>query len=437
MKGGNAGDGSSGGYPSGGGPTSAPKVFGWKKTSASEPDPGIEGFEEGEVAPFAEVRLPSLRDVVREWVRPASGAPALASGDRIRVTGLEAELNGQEGTAVEFVFDGGGASVGSGRWRVIFRDCREERLLKAGNLEKWVARSKGFLDDLEPREPEPLASSAPPPEPAKAPAPKLNPGIAVKSILKSARPDWKDSDLSTVQAKLERVGITTGLELLLQLAAQEGQRLNAKLKSAGEKAFTAETLKAMWCPSALTSDKAKSAAEVGPMLPQREYQVVDSVAFVREKPDPKATTLRTLKRGERLTAIVETFSGWVRLAEEAGWVVKSQPATSGATGRPVLLPLGTKLPEMAQAAVTGGNGGATFEVVYKHVGVRASPIRTAMMLELKQCGELVFADVQSYNGWVHLVEEDGWMLQSTKDLGRLLRCVNSVQEPDSEPDLVG
>lgn len=65
----------------------------------------------------------------------------------------------------------------------------------------------------------------------------------LNEVLSRARPSWSVKELQTATKKLAQVGITTTSELVSSLSATEvSERLNERLKNAGLKAFSGETM---------------------------------------------------------------------------------------------------------------------------------------------------------------------------------------------------
>lgn len=391
-------------------------------------DPDIAGLP-GEGTPFPEAPL-------RGWVRPDERPPELppqsqasteeiATGDYVvvqNVTG-NARLNGLTGVVDEL--------LGDGRWRVVLQsDLIGEKGFKAQNLRKFIPRfkeeasnpgdsqqsSKSAPSAVKRVRRKALAGSCPPPPE----------GTALKAILKSARPDWKERDCALAQEKLGKVGIKTGLELLMAVKTKSKIDLNTRLKAVGEKAFAASTLQAFVNPPAADPKSSPSTASEKSVqiFPAHAFQVVHDMANVREDCSLTSISLERKTRGDVVGACLESFDGWIRLDGEPGWMMKDMKGTLG---------IGTLLSPMGKPkaqAYTGPSDFATqlFEVVYKHVAVRASPMRNAMMLQLKMQGEEVQASYQTYDGWIYVPELDGWMLSSDAQLGQLLRHIEPLQE---------
>lgn len=142
-----------------------------------------------------------------------------------------------------------------------------------------------------------------------------------------------------------------------------------------------------------------------------------SACFVRAEPNLEARPLTRKGRGERVRCCEASFDGWVRLADEVGWMLTDMRGTNG-EGR-VMRPVGGS----PKLKVDGyfPQGLCCLEVVFRQAVVRETPDRQAGILGSRRKGELVFAKSQTFDGWVRLHGEDGWMLVETQEYGELLR----------------
>lgn len=401
--------------------------FNWQKqqeeSEGDAGDPDIDGFP-GAAIPFPEVPLFGWVRPDQEWdplkLIQASGGK-IKIGDRVVVHQLQrhSRLNGLTGVVDE--------SLGDDRWRVNFdSDIVGDKGLKAKNLQRIDgSRSQKEEEDEEPEVEDVPQTSTGSAEPGKAkknkaPASWCPPppeGTALKAILKAARLDWKEKDLQSVREKLEKVGIETGADLLLAVKVRNGADLNLRLKGSGEKAFAASTLQGLTNPVEATAKGKTAAAPQAPLLPCHNFEVVHDMANVREEPKLASKAIAAKMKGDTVSACLETFDGWVRLDGEAGWMMKDM---QGQYGLGQLLSPVAAAPKLAyQGPIL--DGPQAFEVVFKHVAVRASPLRNAMMLQLKMKGEEVLAGYQTYDGWIYIPELDGWMLTADAQLGQLLR----------------
>lgn len=136
-------------------------------------------------------------------------------------------------------------------------------------------------------------------------------------------------------------------------------------------------------------------------MPQRIYEVTHSLCFVREEPSLHADVLGQRRRGTQVKAEQVTMDGWVKLADEPGWMVTHLRGVHG---------LGEMLrPVDAEASghlVIDGyheQGLCCLDVVFDQVPVRRRPDRSSQALQLRRRGERVFARAQRFDGWLRLV----------------------------------
>jgi len=143
----------------------------------------------------------------------------LAVGDRARICDPQVvlEVRDQTGTLV--------MKTNSGKWWLKLDSTGKDKLFTAQQLTK--------LDSKE------LTSLQTPTKPAAAT------DAHMMGFLKCARPEWKESQIASVIEKFARIGIEKITDLLIHLETPGGKALNDALKSAGEKSFTAETLRAL------------------------------------------------------------------------------------------------------------------------------------------------------------------------------------------------
>ncbi|CAK0791416.1 unnamed protein product [Prorocentrum cordatum] len=120
--------------------------------------------------------------------------------------------------------------------------------------------------------------------------------------------------------------------------------------------------------------------------------------------------------GQTLMGIEETFDGWVRLADDAGWVFRGDCADG-----PALLPLGDLRAALAEPELSPAPGLQMFEVVGEEgVPVLREAAEDALALGRRSFGEFVLAEAQSYHGWLRLADGGGWAPCSTPQGARLL-----------------
>jgi len=157
----------------------------------------------------------------------------------------------------------------------------------------------------------------------------------------------------------------------------------------------------------------------------RIYEVVTPTATVRVEPHTGGKLKGKKSRGGRIICSEVTMNGWVKLANEPGWVIShmqgvegtaevAQPVdgTANGLGGPVDLAVPEYQPQ----------GLCCLEVVAKSgVPVRGAPSKDAQTLATRRQGEFVFVQTQNFDGWVRCWGEDGWMLANHKEWGALLR----------------
>jgi len=197
---------------------------------------------------------------------------------------------------------------------------------------------------------------------------------SLQMLLQSARPTWSWSTLEAVVEKLAKIEIRSGLALLLELEARKedpaDESINRKLRAAGEKAFTADTLSALasraefleseirWRENQplkevdLDQFRSDTRGGAAPALepediPEQRFRVVNFWAFVREAPSLQAPILCRKDVGDLVGARQQTFDGFVKLSGEPGWLLRDLGGEHG-LGR-VLEPLEPELPRRGAA----------------------------------------------------------------------------------------
>merc|ERR1719282_602668 len=273
----------------------------------------------------------------------------------------------------------------------------------------------------------------------------------LRSFLTAARPDWTEGDIGAVLAKLSRIKIENVITLVCALrnkgAWSDG--LNKTLEIAGEKRFAEKTIQALRDQAdeldhKLQTEREKLAAvraassarkeatkavatsmhgtdrsskDAGHAaeraLPAKVFKVVHRVVHVHKKPFWYSPRLGKKMHGRLVVAAEETFDGWVRLVREPGWMLKDM---RGQRCEGVLLEPQGDAPILAVPEVVWDPGPQKFEVVFEpHVPVYAAPILTAEPVGLRRRGEEVHAEMQSYNGWLRLASNAGWMQSYSPD----------------------
>lgn len=151
--------------------------------------------------------------------------------------------------------------------------------------------------------------------------------------------------------------------------------------------------------------------------PRRVYEVEHKLCNVRDEPHMEARVIAVKMRGQRVACTEITMDGWVRLADEPGWMATNLRGVQGLDE--VMRPVADDI-ELAVEAHQA-QGICCLEVVFAQVAVRLSPSRQAPATGFRKRGEYVFAHTQSFDGWVQLVGGEGWMLLSVPEHGTLLR----------------
>ncbi|CAE8616477.1 unnamed protein product [Polarella glacialis] len=128
--------------------------------------------------------------------------------------------------------------------------------------------------------------------------------------------------------------------------------------------------------------------------------------------------------GDVVRGVEETFDGWVKLADENGWICKAGEALGGSESGEALEALDATV-LLAEPGLARMPGRQMFEVAASAgVQVRREPAEGALVLGVRTFGEFVLAETQSYHGWVRLSDDEGWV-QALEDprSERWLLCV--------------
>lgn len=149
-------------------------------------------------------------------------------------------------------------------------------------------------------------------------------------------------------------------------------------------------------------------------------EVVQAEAPVLQEPLPVAEELGRLSRGEHIEVEEETFDGWARLVNDAGWVRRCMHSKAGLIT--FLEPVGER-PWLATSEISEVPGPRRFEVtVQPRVRVLSAPSGSAQVRGSKPVRESVFAEAQTYNGWIRLVDGEGWILAYSPKDGQMLHA---------------
>jgi len=154
--------------------------------------------------------------------------------------------------------------------------------------------------------------------------------------------------------------------------------------------------------------------------PAQEFEVVQAEVTVRAAPTASSKTCGFKRRGDRFRALEETFDGWVRLVDGAGWVLRNAHTDQG---RCAIEPV-HQLQRLAAAGFADECGRQMFEVVQQpSASCFAEPAHDAEVSGSRSYGEMVLADSQTYHGWVRLSEGQGWMPSASADGHDVLHCL--------------
>ena len=234
-----------------------------------------------------------------------------------------------------------------------------------------------------------------PARPSVGSASKQYAGMTMAAFLQAAKPEWSAKEVTSVCEKLSKIAVVDLPSLLRVVQSDGSSGINHKFKSAGEKAFTDQTLRALRqhakkvseeesvrIERAKTSNAPKperaapspqSSASLPP-LPTQEYRVVHEFAYVRQDPSLHSPLCGKKDQGETVRACEETFDGWIKLHGQPGYIIKDMGGKQG-IGK-ILAAVGKAQPLVLpepQAAATP----LVFEVVYKPlVAVRTGPSKS-------------------------------------------------------------
>lgn len=332
-------------------------------------------------------------------------------------------------------------------------------------LQTRSAALKPFQDSVDtPAAPKPVQDSVDTPAEVSAPAlitppsigsPVSSPPAQAAAPGARARPDDGVEGLMAAEAARHAAQLSLMARLapspppgdasLGDLAAAESSRAEAMLQmlrpaqpshlSSSGRDEAARGLAAS--PAVISQDvRATSVADVpngwgGP--PGHRFQVVHNQCAVRSDPMLHAQVLDVRQRGEYLTGVEETFDGWVRLVGEAGWMLRNM---QGKDGLGVLLePVGRpqKLPVPRLAA---DRGNQMFKIVCRSgAEIRSEPSEQASIVGSRAYGDFVFAETQSYHGWIRLADNVGWMMCFSGEKGEVLQHFDVDESESYENDV--
>jgi len=150
------------------------------------------------------------------------------------------------------------------------------------------------------------------------------------------------------------------------------------------------------------------------LLLARRFEVEVERASVHEEPSDASPTHGHVTQGQIIHATEQTFDGWVRVRYEArdGWMKRR--STEG-----LLLALLGEEPHLPTLGICDEPGLQLFEVLETCV-VRSSPSTLASPVRSWSAGEEVYAESQTFNGWLEL-GDGGWVLARDRTSGKALR----------------
>jgi len=158
-------------------------------------------------------------------------------------------------------------------------------------------------------------------------------------------------------------------------------------------------------------------------LPVLEFEPVCHEAVIRMGP-AEGAVLGGLASHMIVRGVLETFDGWVKLADAPGWVCRS---SNGADMiRPLSSPESMAVPEVC----ANGPRRRMFEVLAPSLPILEEPRSHAAIIDCRWCGQFVLAETQTYHGWICLAEGAGWMQSFSHGEGQLLRSVSALEHTE-------
>mmetsp|Transcript_38097 Transcript_38097/g.109936 ORF Transcript_38097/g.109936 Transcript_38097/m.109936 type:complete len:1039 (-) Transcript_38097:142-3258(-) len=182
--------------------------------------------------------------------------------------------------------------------------------------------------------------------------------------------------------------------------------------------------KALPAPKAEPEPKSKpkpAAKTTGPQLAVLSFKVTASGGVtVRKRPAEDAPELSHIDSGDTVFLQEESFDGWAKLADEDGWVRRLIPGEDS-TVTLQLEPEDGETLTLASPEPIAKPGARKFKVTLKSgVGIKAEPKPKAKVTSQKKVGELVIAEAQTYDGWLRLARNQGWVLAVGGSAGKML-----------------
>merc|ERR1719353_1043879 len=150
---------------------------------------------------------------------------------------------------------------------------------------------------------------------------------------------------------------------------------------------------------------------------KRTYEVLQTTT-VRAEPRIDAKMKTKKSRGARIWTREVTMNGWLKLEGEPGYMVTDMRGLEG-VGQ-----VAKCVEELGSLVVPEyqPQGICCLEVVHKSgATVHEKPSRQAPTIATRRLGEYVFAQSQSFDGWLHLASPDtGWVRIRDPQNGELL-----------------
>uniref|UniRef100_A0A7S1W0G4 SH3 domain-containing protein n=1 Tax=Alexandrium catenella TaxID=2925 RepID=A0A7S1W0G4_ALECA len=165
--------------------------------------------------------------------------------------------------------------------------------------------------------------------------------------------------------------------------------------------------------------KASSSGKAPKLIPHSFKVSNPKGVTIREGPSEIDLQIAELPADELLDLEEETFDGWAKLAGVEAWVRRC--SLQGEKLVTHLRPV-DKPPLMTTTELQADPGPRTFEVVLRpRVAVKIAPRPTAKLLCNANFGEFVLGMSQTYDGWVRLVRNEGWVCGIGRESGQMLR----------------
>jgi len=270
---------------------------------------------------------------------------------------------------------------------------------------------------------------------------------SLRSALRAARPQWSSKTLGAVVAKLERVGVDTLPAFILVMQDAGRKRLNEMLKQSREKSFSQETLQAfeklsnsaanVWADE-VECRQSQEQRFVGPIkqdaqlsspveVATSQHTAVGKHAHIFKPVSSEIPEIASSKANQGLNPVENGLSmKFPSGSIETGGSCNDKPGSTAhedkcTTGVGEMLPV------------------RSFQVIHPVVFVREQPNLDSQMIDYKMQGEIIQADEESFNGWVHLADRSDWI--SRRIFGHHVRnylptlmpaCRNKILQVSSE-----